>query len=218
MACLRRRGRLLLVGLRPARPAVPADRSRRRRPRHLPQRSTHARGARRVQRPPGACPGQRTGCGRQCTRRQHPRPRATTERRPVPRPAAHRTTRRRTVRRRRRAADLAREHGTPLFVYSKAAMLVGAGRLPARLRRPQREDLLRHEGQLLAGRAAGVRPRRLRLRHRLGRRTRTRAGRRAADPKTSSSRASARPAPKCARRWRPASAASTSRAKPSSTC
>jgi diaminopimelate decarboxylase len=77
-----------------------------------------------------------------------------------------------------RAGRLARQYGTPLFVYSKAAMLAALAPTSAASPAATRQDLLRDEGQLVAGRAAGVRARRLRLRHRLRRRAGTRAGRR----------------------------------------
>ena len=89
-------------------------------------------------------------------------------------------------------------------------------RLPARAGRPRPPDLLRDEGQLEPGGAADLRRARLRLRHRLGRRTRARAGGRRRPGARSCSPASARRAPRWRARSRPACAASTSRATASS--
>ena len=196
--------------LRPEGPAVPAHRCRpRRRPRHA---------AADLLRPAPAA--------RRRRRRPHRPPAAGTRRRASRNDATPRLPGHPHIAYRDGAlhvegvslADLAREHGTPLFVYSKAVDAGRAGRLPARLRGPQCADLLRDEGQLLARRAAGVRRGRLRLRHRLGRRTRARAGRRRrpGEDHLLGRRQDARRDAAGARR--PASAASTSRAKPSSRC
>ena len=54
-------------------------------------------------------------------------------------------------------ADLARRFGTPLYVYSSAAMARALAAVPARARRPRPPALLRDEGQLEPGGAADVR-------------------------------------------------------------
>ena len=92
-----------------------------------------------------------------------------------------------------------------------------ARRLPAGARGPRPPDLLCREGELEPGGAAVVRPPRLRLRHRLGRRARARAGgrRRPGADRLLRRRQDARR--DGAARSTPASSASTSRASASST-
>ena len=118
-----------------------------------------------------------------------------------------------------RSATLAREHGTPLFVYSKqcdarlrsAAYQRGFAGRKAQICYAMKANSSLGVLQVFAQAGCGfdiVSGGELERVLAAG----------AASPRTSSSRASARRAPRCAGRWTSASAASTSRARPNSRC
>ena len=113
-------------------------------------------------------------------------------------------------------SELARRFGTPLYVYSSAAMARALDSYQRALR--GRDHLLCYalKANSEPRRAAMVRAPRLRLRHRLRAASSSARSPPVPMPAASSSPASARRGPRWRARWRPASSASTSKASASS--
>ena len=157
----------------------------------------------------GAC-GQKGPLAARRRRRRRPAPRRSPPRRPRRGDAPARRARTsptaatRFTSRAAPLSELARRFGTPLYVYSRAAMRDALAPLPARAGRPRPPDLLRDEGQLEPGGAADVRATPAAASTSSPAASSSACSRPAATRRGSCSPASARRAPRCAGRSTPA--------------